>query len=265
MSKIDLCWIDDSAQEMSLIMEHVFPSIWSKNYSCKTILFGNDYCYMESENGPNENDRTEFEEELNNLFIFFCQMMDEEEWKDIGDTYNAKKYLLPSPSVSLVSMNASDSIKQLASNWMDSEKLKKFKDYSDMKETDAQEEDSTDINDMSVSKLIEAMGIPEGAVVALDICLLYHDISRIEEGLPSISMALYDKLLKQHHKCYLYSGRTDSRAVLDCWEKTYHELYGDKGDVKIHPKKGLTTKQNVTEAKKNLIDMLSKEEQGEPK
>lgn len=265
MPKIDLCWIDDSAADMTLIMEHVFPTIWSNGYSCKTILFGNDYCSMESENGPKENDRKAFENELRNFFIIFCQKIDEDEWLDTGTTYKAHQNLLPTPSVSLISMredekNASENFKNLANSWMNKDRLQKIKENPEELLADANKEPSQDSNSMSVVKLIENMNIPKGAAVALDICLLYHDIVRIEDGDPSISMALYH-LLKKDHDCYLYSGRYDTRTLMNSWTKTYQQIFGNE-EVKVYPKKGLTTKQSVTDAKSDLIALLNRKKGG---
>ena len=266
MSKIDLCWIDDSPAEMALIMEHVFPTIWANNFSCKTILFGNDYCSMESENGPTEVDRQEFEDELNNFFIVFCQKIDEDEWLDIGTTYKAKKDLLPTPSVSRIPMweegkKTLENFRGLANSWMNKEGLQELKKNPKELLADTNNETSSDSNSLSVVKLIEEMNIPKEAAVALDICLLYHDIVRIEAGIPSISMALYH-LLKKEHDCYLYSGRYDARTLMNSWTKTYQQIFGDEEAVKVHPKKGLTTKQSVTEAKSDLIALLRKKEGG---
>ena len=266
MSKIDLCWIDDSAADMSLIMEHVFPTIWANNFSCKTILFGNDYCSMESENGPEEDDRKAFEDELRNFFIVFCQKIDEDEWLDPGTTYETKKNLLPTPSVSLVSVwdekkNASENFKRLTNCWMDKDRLQKIKENPKEFLEGADNEVPEDSDSMSVVKLIRSMNIPKEAAVALDICLLYHDIVRIEEGSPSISMALYH-LLKKEHECYLYSGRYDTRTLMNSWTKTYQQIFDNEDVVKVYPKKGLTTKQSVTDAKSDLIALLSRKNGG---
>lgn len=266
MSKIDLCWIDDSAADMSLIMEHVFPTIWLKGYSCKTILFGNDYCSMENEAGPKEDDRKAFEQELENFFIVFCQKIDEDKWQEPGTAYKDKRDLLPSPSVSLVPLmdndkNTPDSFKHLANCWMDTDRLQEIKRDPDKFLTDLKKEFSTESNSMSVVQLIEKMNIPKDAVVALDICLLYHDIIRIEGRLPSISMALYH-WLKKEHNCYLYSGRYDTRTLMNCWVETYQQVFSDKDELKIHPKKGLTTKQSVTDAKNDLLALLGKKTGG---
>lgn len=263
MSKIDLCWIDDSPKDMYLIMRHAFPILWDKEYSCKTILFGNEYCDRENEDGPTEADRAAFEIELTNLFIVFCQKIDEREWKELGSTYKEKTHLLPRPSVSLVPMrgegkDGSDSIKQLAKNWMDHDKLKKLMVSPDGIQIGACAKAPLDSGELSVDKLVEVMDIPDDAAVALDICLLYDEINRIEAGLPSISMALYASLSKQRH-CYLYTGRHTARTLLDRWVKTYQQLFGSKEELKIYSKKGLTTKQDVTDAKTDLIDLLGRE------
>lgn len=265
MSKIDLCWIDDSSADMSLIMEHVFPTIWAKNFSCKTILFGNDYCSMENENGPTEDDRQEFEDELKNFFIVFCQKIDEDKWQDPGTAYQDLKNLLPPQSVSLIPMreeeNAPDNFRHLANSWMDIDRLQKIKDSPEEFLTNANMGTPLDSNSMSVVNLIKKMDIPKDASVALDICLLYHDFVRIEDGFPSISMALY-QLLKKEHDCYLYSGRYDTRTLMNSWTKTYQQIFGNEEVVKVYPKKGLTTKQSVTDAKSDLIALLSKKRGG---
>ena len=266
MSKIDLCWIDDSTAEMSLIMEHMFPTIWSENFSCKIILFGNDYCSMESEKGPTEDDRQEFENELKNFFMVFCQNIDEDKWQEPGTAYQDLKKLLPTQSVSLIPIretekNAPDSFRYLANSWMDIDRLQRIKDSPEEFLTNANMGTPSDINSMSVVNLIKKMDIPKKASVALDICLLYNDFGRIEEGLPSISMALYH-LLKKEHDCYLYSGRYDTRTLKKSWIKTYQQISGDEEEVKIYSKKGLTTKQSITDAKSDLIALLSRKRGG---
>lgn len=247
---------------MYLIMRHVFPLIWDKEYSCKTILFGNEYCSRENEEGPTEADRRAFETELMNLFIIYCQKIDECEWKELGSTYSEKSHLLPTPSVSLIPMHDGEReeaniIKQLVKNWMSKEKLKKIM-VSSEGTGGACDKDSLNSSELSVGKLIKLMNIPDNAVVALDICLLYNDINRIEEGLPSISMALYANLSK-HHPCYLYTGRYTARALLDCWVKTYQQLFDNEEELILYSKKGLTTKQNVTDAKTSLVELLCRE------
>ena len=264
MSDISLCWIDDSVEEMYSIMEHVFPAVWDINCSCKTILFGNHYCSRENESGPKDDDRNAFEVELKNFFVVYCQEIDARDWKNLGETYDEKSRLLPSPLVSLVPLQSEEQngIDQLAKNWMDDSKLEKLKAHLVSIRTGEHIEDDVDDREMSVDILIDAMDIPTGAVVALDICLLYHDFTRIEKGLPSISMALY-KCLSENHRCYLYSGLSIARKVLDCWEETYRHLYDGKNNIRIYPKKGLTTKQTITEAKKDLIEILSVENRSE--
>ena len=205
-----LYWIDDSAHDMYLIMEHVFPILWNINCSCKTILFGNDYCSKETENGPSEDDRKAFEIDLNGFFSVYCQEIDNQEWEKVGTTHQNKKHLLPNPSIFLIPLE--DDIKYLTQCWLDHDLLKEVKSHPEFlrkvpkngvetPDTTPVDSKTEQIEGLSVEPLILDMNIPKDATIALDICLLYHDIDRIEAGLASISMALYDVFLKQNHKC----------------------------------------------------------------
>ena len=240
--------------DMYMIMENVFPHIWDNGFSCKTILFGNGYCRMEKESGPNECIREEFENELKYFFAVYCQNTDDLEWKDRGTTQQEKKDLLPETPIELVTMEEKSThgldIEKLTSLWMDREKLEKIKKDPNLISSE----------DMSVKGLIKRLDIHPNAVVALDVVLLYDDFKRIEEGLPSISMALLYELAKSH-ECYLYSAEYISRKVVDIWIKTYYELYGQEKIVKIHPKNGLTTRMNPTREKAGLIELLKKVEE----
>ena len=268
----NLYWIDDSTHDMYLIMEHVFPVLWDENCSCKTILFGNDYCSKETENGPSEKDRKEFETDLRGFFTIYCQEIDNQEWEDLGTTYKKKQLLLSDPLVSLVPLE--DSTWDLAQCWLDRNILEganKRPEHLPSLPVDSdhvEHEDSgaapvkSEVKEvcLSVDQLIEAMNIPEDAAVALDICLLYHDIDRIEAGLPSISMALYDGLLERNHRCYLYSNRTIARTAMAQWVKTFQKLFPDSAkelnDTIIHPKVGLLATRPDTAEKTALVNLL---------
>lgn len=252
MTVRNLYWIDDSAHDMYLIMEHVFPILWNIGCSCKTILFGNDYCSKETENGPSEDDQQVFETDLKGFFSVYCQEIDNQEWKEIGTTHEEIKHLLPDHSIFIIPLK--ESMEALAKHWMDHDLLEEVKNHPE----------SESKRRLSVEQLIKDMNIPEDAAIALDICLLYHDIDRIEVGLPSISMALYDEFLKRHHNCYLYSNRSIARTVMEQWIKTFESLFlqpsEQSGSIVIHPKGGLLAATPNTHAKEALVDLLQREE-----
>lgn len=272
MSVKNLYWIDDSTHDMYLVMEHVFPVLWNIDCSCKTIVFGNDYCSRETENGPSEEDRRAFETDLRGFFIVYCQEIDNHEWEDLGTTYEKKQHLLSDPLVSLVPLK--DSTGALARRWLDRDILKDANGHpecllslpADSGHMEQEESGAAPAKpevkerDLSVDQLIAKMNIPKAAAVALDICLLYHDIDRIEEGLPSISMALYAGLLKRHHHCYLYSNRTVARTAMAQWVNTFKKLFPDSAkkldDIIIHPKVGLLATRPDTAEKTALVDLL---------
>lgn len=273
----NLYWIDDSAHDMYLIMEHVFPVLWNINCSCKTILFGNDYCSKETENGPSENDREAFETDLKGFFSVYCQEIDNQEWEEVGKTHEKKKHLLPNPSIFLIPLK--DDRKTLTQHWLDRDLLKDVKDHPESLRgalagaghIGAETPDVAAVNPMaecvgrlSVEQLITDMNIPGDAAIALDICLLYHDIDRIEAGLPSISMALYDEFLKRHHRCYLYSNRSIARTVMDQWVQTFQNLFpkpsGRSDSIVIHPKGGLLAATPNTDAKRALVNLLQRKD-----
>ena len=273
----NLYWIDDSPHDMYLMMEHIFPDLWNIDCSCKIILFGNDYCSKETENGPDENDQKAFETDLNGFFSVYCQEIDNRTWEELGKTYQEKKHLLSSPSVFLFPLEGDREI--LARHWLDRDLLKDVEDHpenlfgasvnSGCAEPEAldaakEESDAEQRGCLSVDQLIKDMNIPEDAAVALDICLLYHDMDRIEAGLPSISMALYDRLLQQHQRCYLYSSRIVARTVMVQWVETFKKLFkeaaDEAGSIIIHPKRGLLVGASNTDAKKALIDLLQRKD-----
>lgn len=262
---------------MYLMMEHIFPDLWNIDCSCKIILFGNDYCSKETENGPDENDQRAFETDLNGFFSVYCQEIDNRNWEEVGKTYQEKKHLLSSPSVFLFPLK--DDREILARHWLDRDLLKDVEDHpenlfgasvnSGCAEPEApdaakEESDAEQRGCLSVDQLIKDMNIPADAAVALDICLLYHDMDRIEAGLPSISMALYDRLLKQHQRCYLYSNRTVARTVMVQWVQTFKKLFkeasDEAGSIIIHHKRGLLAGASNTDAKKALIDLLQRKD-----
>lgn len=278
MPETSLYWIDDSTQDMYLIMEHVFPAVWDKGCSCKTILFGNDYCSKETESGPTDEARKAFESDLHGFFIVYCQGIDSHEWCDPGTTYREKKHLLPDSSVKLISIknDQSDPIHKLAECWMNRVWLERIVAQAEKEDQDrATASDNApgtapvpipesgvflDIGkEASVNQLIADMDIPDNAVIALDICLLYKDIERIEANLPSISMALYAALSK-NHRCYLYSSRSIARAVMKQWITTCKSIFGIPDGITIYPKNGLTVKQADTDAKLDLLTLLKGKE-----
>lgn len=275
MTETSLYWIDDSTQDMYLIMEHVFPAVWDKGCSCKTILFGNDYCSKETESGPTDEARKAFESDLNGFFIVYCQEIDSHEWCDPGTTYKEKKHLLPDSSVKLISIknDQSDPIHKLVEHWMNRDWLTNIgvqaeKENQDRAATFDNAPGTASVpipepgaisKEASIDQLIADMDIPDNAVIALDICLLYKDIERIEANLPSISMALYAALSK-NHRCYLYSSRSIARAVMKQWITTCKRIFGIPNGITIYPKNGLTVKQADTDAKLDLLTLLKGKE-----
>ncbi len=242
-----LYWIDDSAADMSQIMEQVFPLVWNKGGACKIILFGNGYCSQMTEHGPEEKDRERFENELQGFFRYYCAGIDDSEWRHPGETFKEKQKQLLPDSVSLVPMDflkgESDDVTDYF--WMNEEKLK--------------EEKSLDDPEASIDRLIEKMRIPPNAIVALDICLLYGDFQRIQEKEPCISMALYKKL-KENNDCFLYSGMSVTKPILDNWKSIYGQRFEEACEPEIYAKNELTTKQEDTDAKNALIALFKEKE-----
>jgi len=108
--------------------------------------------------------------------------------------------------------------------------------------------------DMSLEPVVSQMNIPDNAVVALDISLLYDDTPRIKQELPIISMALCKELSKKH-PCYLYSGLTVSQTVINQWIKTYQEVFG-ASNIEVYSKEDLLTKRKDTNAKIALMEKM---------
>lgn len=261
MSIPNLYWIDDSSEHMTLFVENVFPLLWDKNYSCSTILFGNDYRKKKDEHGPTNQDCDAFSSSLENKFVSYCEEIDDANWVPSGTTYEQKKHLLSEPNVKCIQLIESTGdadipgISTIVQNWMNSEKLKAVKDTLNPDSIG----DTLAALDMSIGPVISRMNIPDNVVVALDICLLYGDTPHIKQELPIISMALC-KELSRKCSCYLYSSLAVSQTTLNQWIKTYQEVF-NVHRITVFSKEDLLTKRKDTTAKSALIEMLRTHEE----
>lgn len=256
-----LYWVDDSVKTMSMVLENLFPAIWDSDISCEIILFGNHYCSKEDEHGPTEEDCASIAGAIRQAFCIYCQYTDDREWREQGETYELKKEIFKDPAIRLIPMKAQSEgtdhkTEQMAKDWMNSTKLEKLssaaKDPNDQKPIQELLLDQG----MEVDTLIEAMELEENSVVALDICLLYGDDQRIREGVPVICMALYDALSKKKHSVFLYSDLAISKEAKESWLKTYETFFGDTSEVLIHGRYSLVTKDQDTEGKRALLELL---------
>ncbi len=256
MSTANLYWIDDSSEHMTLFVKNVFPVLWDKGFSCSTIFFGNDYRKKNDEQGLTNQDCDLFSSSLENVFVSYCEEIDDADWVQPGTTYEKKKHLLAKPDVQCIRVeevgDGTASISNIVQNWMNDDKLKTLKETL---KPDSMTELLAKL-DMSIEPIVSLMNIPDNAVVALDICLLYDDTTRIKQGLPIISMALC-KGLSEKYLCYLYSGITVSQTILKQWIETYREVFNVQ-NVEVHSKEDLLTKRKDTNAKIALIEKLRK-------
>lgn len=256
MSTANLYWIDDSSKHMTLFVKNVFPMLWDKDFSCSTIFFGNGYRKKNDERGLTDQDCDLFSSSLENVFVSYCEEIDDTNWVQPGTTYEQKKHLLAKPDVQCIQVEeAGDgtvqpSISTIVQNWMNPDKLRILKETLTL---DSMTELLAEL-DMSLEPVISQMNIPDNAVVALDISLLYDDTPRIKQELPIISMALCKELSKKH-PCYLYSGLTVSQTVIKQWIKTYQEVFG-ASNIEVYSKEDLLTKRKDTNAKIALMEKL---------
>lgn len=257
MHKANLYWIDDSSKHMMSIVDKVFPLLWNENLSCISILFGNAYCAKVDELGPDDHDCAALSDYIENQFVCYCQELDNYYWKELGDTYKEKKELLIRPATMIIPLGgtvegtSNGTIRGLVKNWTDDNILKDFQ----------AEVASTSLDNalakfqMSVDTLINEMKIPDQAPIALDIYLLYGDGNRVQNDLPTLSMVLYNAL-STRHPCYLYSEMAVSQTLVDKWKKIYSGIF-QSDNFEIYPKTGLITVKKETEAKRDLIKMVT--------
>jgi len=78
-------------------------------------------------------------------------------------------------------------------------------------------------NEEGIQEFVKELEI-EADILALDICLQKDDIDRWEQGVPTLSMAIYHHL-KDHFQCYVYSRMQYSEERKRKWEETYKELF----------------------------------------
>lgn len=256
MPLANLYWIDDSAKHMLPIVDNVFPILWDEEVSCTTILFGNAYCVRADEQGPDQEDCKDLSDYIEAKFALYCQDLDRHYWRDEGDTFKEKQHLFFEPTAKIISLEqtteggAENTLRLLANKWMDQDNLNAFQTALSTMPL----EEALNKYGLSVGTLINAMGIPRQAPVALDIYLLHGDGVRAQNNLPTLSMALYCALSSEH-PCYLYSDMAVSQERADQWRQLYNTIF-PAHDFDIHPKTGLATMETETKAKRNLIKIM---------
>lgn len=254
-----LFWIDDSINYIMPMVESVFPLIWEDNHSIIVALFGNEYCKTENEMPAKETDRASFEAYIKNIFIHFCSDVDAKLWRPDGKTYKEKRDLVKGEIVKLIPISKDTNLENggnlfsLVEKWTDDSILKTISPHPEGRfGNDVFKEHGMDVNG-----LVSAMKIPDGAVVAIDVCLLSSDLDRLRANLPVISMAIFN-CVRNSHPTFLYSGEALPIILTESWKSVYNSFFYNKEgeDFKIYSRTNLARKGSSTMAKQELRELF---------
>lgn len=226
MKKIVL--IDDDIKKVTEIFGRIYKMLWKgkneEGIAAEVIFFGDHFKREKGDSDLQQRSINDFSRGVKSLLSSHCE--DEEQWDGAGEMYRDKKKLIDN-LVRNISIK-SDEISDLVEIWCDKERLndesnlavEKFDPLIDL--ILRREESVGEIKD-------------KGLYILLDVILLIDDIKQIEEGMPIISMGLYNALKKRGHICYLYSSYVYDYLLMDKCREIYKEQY--KEDIIIYPSK----------------------------
>ncbi len=220
-------WVDDDFTQMLYIIQGAIAKLWrlkqteKESVQSNIIIFGNAYFENDSDKLASQNDEDDAYEELSNFFKECCMKLDGPNrekptyWNNVYLIENAVLFLFKDESDE--DREEYNDIRKVWSGRDEKNNIETESGYRDVKER--------------VEKLIKRMKLTEGAVVGIDLLLLYGDFSRIKNGQRIISMELFNQLKERNFKCFLYSSETDEVDFTQKWKETYKELYRPSDDL----------------------------------
>lgn len=240
----ELYWIDDNINKIGEYAEGIFKDLWGdkgeEGVASKILVFGDDYKRSETERNWNHEAEKKLNEKIQNYLMAHCRDIDMWNFSESVSTYSEKKNLI-NDMTKLIDMENAE-LKQLILNW---KRIEKDADVNDEK--------------LSVKKLIDQMKIPKRVGVMLDVALLSGDRTRVlHNGVPIISMKLYETLKEEKHECILYSSFTYDYPFIEKWIEIYNEgKEAEKCVKKIYSGKDLLDKANRQEIIMKLKNTLN--------
>ena len=256
-------WIDDNFEEMIYIMQGAIKKLWhldeqeteTERIRSQIIVFGNAYQEENNSDVPSQNDENNALEMINEQYEKCCITMDGPNPErpvfnsNLGLVRNAVTYPLKKENAEEAS-----EYQNILASWNRGKK----EELGDEEYEVAKER---------VTKLLERMHFDDGAVVGIDLLLMFYDCEHILEQQRVLSMELYNQMTSRGYRCFLYSSEAGIQEIVENWKNTYCKWYFTDeqedsrqqsfAEIKIFERKDFLRKgryEAILEIEKLLID-----------
>lgn len=266
-NNFDVYWIDDCTGQILSIARGAMAVLWDNRFSSCVYLFGDDSQPLGATQRPGLNNEANLNKSLTQIFRETCSRIDAREWLPNGETYRNNQDLIRPNEEGLGKIGhivllddsqtegqPAPTISTIMGNWSNNDLLEKLKNCTQDTVDQRLEECQLKIDD-----LFNFIKIDPGKVVALDVCLLQGDYSRIiDKSLPAISMAIYYWCKKHGMKCYVYSHFSYEDNLVKNWHTIYNKIFDtDRSNaIDIHPENCLVEMDEHEKHIMALLDMI---------
>lgn len=244
-------WIEDNMDRALEIMYGTSCRLWGgaseEGVASTFLFFGDEYKNIREEPGLSEQDMKLFAEKVKRLLVKHCR--NEEKWRYTGELFESKKELIQNPA-KLIDISDNGENSSIVEEWC---KESSLANYMECAKTNTSIPET-----MMIDAILKEMSIEDGAIVAIDLVLLFGDIDRVYSNFPIISMELYRKIRERGYNCFLYSSYTYDYIFAKNYQKTYKELYEEV--VSITREKDLVGKVQLGKENDSLIQVIKKGE-----
>lgn len=246
VSRCMVHWIDDCSGQIFHIASGAMSFLWDSGIISRIYLFGDGNWQEGATTSPSEYNEKNLNKTLTQIFRAACIEHDRVKWCPEGTTYRERCGYISvdednglATIVHVIQSSSEDSsVSALMRAWSDPEKLKGLK--TDCGSTSLDQEKLKE-KGFGIDALMEQIKTSEGDVIALDVLLMKHDFDRItKQGLPSVSMAIYDWCQSNGRKCYVYSHYSFDDELVEAWKNIYKKTFSSNVPNEIYMENHLT-------------------------
>lgn len=233
-------WIDDNVSAICSILQSVFVKLWNLGgdeckYKSNMIIFGNGWRMPEDRNLLAKERQEELNKRLRERYREECENVDN--FRD-EKTFSNNKELINNAIRILINDESGDYEKNL------------YREVYDCWVKENLDDDEKYLHaSQKVDELINLMKINEGAIVFIDIELLFGDLERLNikedddvKAQRIISMELYKQLSDKGIKCFFYSSNVVNCGHEKAFKKIYRKKYHSEAEISVYDRNFFTHK-----------------------